>query len=193
MPCPATRRTDIAAVCRLVAVEARRAGLAGVGWVYPFHRDARPLRFVGDEGGELVERPGGDQPVVFAGLGRLAAISPAACACGVPDRPLTDTGESFQADDTHTLCLGMRDDTMRELVVGVAHPAPLFALALALRMDLLRSLKLLALGIELAALRALLPAVAEEARAFADDMYRGGDLHAHVPVHDALTGGRFQL
>src|SRR5260370_28680957 len=41
--CPTAFRTDIAAICRLVAMEARRAYLAGMGWVYPFHDPAQSL------------------------------------------------------------------------------------------------------------------------------------------------------
>src|SRR5215813_5260730 len=97
MPGPATLRADLAAVCRVGAVETRRTRLTGVGRVYPFHHHARPLRLVGQEHGELVERPGGDQASGCAGQ---ASLGPAACACGVPDRPLADAGEAFQTDDT---------------------------------------------------------------------------------------------
>src|SRR5262249_45030890 len=128
MSCPAALYADLAAICRLVAMEARRADLAGVRRVYPFHRNARPLRLVGNEGGQLGEGPGGHRGVVFGGL---AVLGPAAGACGVLDRAPADASEAFQADDAYTLLLGMGDDLVGQLVVRVAHPAPLFALVLA--------------------------------------------------------------
>src|SRR5260370_41981589 len=85
---------------------------------------------------EVLDRPSSDQAVVFAGF------RPTAGACRAP----ADTGESFQADDAHTLPLGMEDDLMGELMVHVAHPARLVALALAHGANLLRLLQLLAAG-----------------------------------------------
>src|SRR5260221_9006137 len=75
VPRPATLRPAIPAVCGLVAVEAPRAYLAGVGRVYPFHCDARTLCLVGDEARELVERPSSDQAVGFAGFPPPAGCS----------------------------------------------------------------------------------------------------------------------
>src|SRR5262249_33563056 len=69
---------------------------------------------------------------------------------------------------------------------GVAHPARLFALACAQRADLLRLLKLLATGVELATLGPLRAAVAKVARACADDMHHGGNFDAQVYSHEAL-------
>src|SRR5258707_6601344 len=149
-----------------------------MGWVFPLHGDARTLCRVGDEARELVERPSSDQAVVFAGF------RPTAGACRAP----ADTGESFQADDAHTLPLGMEDDLMGELMVHVAHPARLVALALAHGANLLRLLQLLAAGVELAALGALLTPIAQEAIALADHRHHGGHLHAQVYAHDALAG-----
>src|SRR5260221_4031165 len=107
-----------------------------MGWVSPLHGDARTLCRVGDEARELVERPSSDQAVVFAGF------RPTAGACRAP----ADTGEPFQADDAHLLLLGMEDDLVGELMVHVAHPARLVALALAHGANLLRLLQLLAAG-----------------------------------------------
>src|SRR5258708_6281102 len=52
--CPATLCTDIAAVSCFVAVATCRAYLAGMGWVFPLHGDARTLCRVGDEARELL-------------------------------------------------------------------------------------------------------------------------------------------
>src|SRR5215469_7910684 len=125
MPCPATVRTQIVAVIRRVEMEAGRTSLAGVDRVYPFHRNPCPLGFVGNERGELVERPGSHHAVVFAGLDCLAAIGTTACAC----RALADTSELFETNSAYALRLGMQDDLAREFVVGIAHPALLFTLA----------------------------------------------------------------
>src|SRR5260370_37463697 len=107
-----------------------------MGWVSPLHGDARTLCRVGDEARELLERPSSDQAVIFAGF------RPTAGACRAP----ADTGEPFQADDAHLLLLGMGDDVVGELMVHVAHPARLVALALAHGANLLRLLQLLAAG-----------------------------------------------
>src|SRR5258706_9776338 len=116
-----------------------------MGRVYPCHGDACPRCLVGDEGGELMERPGGNHALVFAGL------RPTAFAC----RALADASQLLHADDAHALLLGMRDDLMREVMVGVAHPASLFALALTDRADFLGFLYVFASCVELAALGAL--------------------------------------
>src|SRR5262249_4811424 len=97
-----------------------------------------------------------------------------------------DTSESFQAHDTRALRLGMGNDLTRELMVGVAHPPGLFALALAQRVDLPGFLKVLAPRVELAAFRALGSASAHEARALANPRHHGGHRHAHVYSPDAL-------
>src|SRR5262249_15123284 len=162
-----------AAISRFVAMEAGRAYLTGVRRVYPCHCHARPLRFVGDEGGELMEGPGGDQAVVFAGVGRLAAIGPTAFWCGA----LAEASCALQAGNSHALLLSMGDDSLGELLVHVAHPALLFALALPHGADLRGFLQLFTPGVELAALGLLLAAIAKEACAAAQDMHHGGHLH----------------
>src|SRR5262249_58496470 len=83
----------------------------------------------------------------------------------------------------------MGDDLLRELMVHVAHPAPLFTLAFAHRANLLGFLKVLATGVELAALCPLHSPIAEEPSAFGDDVHHGGHLHPQVYPHDALIGG----
>src|SRR5260221_418648 len=110
-----------------------------MGGVFPLPGDARTLCRVGDEARELVERPSSDQTVVFAGF------RPTAGACRAP----ADTGEPFQADDAHLLLLGMEDDLVGELMVHVAHPARLVALALAHGANLMRLVQLLAAGVGL--------------------------------------------
>ena len=95
----------------------------------------------------------------------------------MPDRPPADAGESFQTDDTHALGLGMGDDIVREFMVGAAHPALLFALALAHRADLLGVLKVLALCVDAAAPGVLAASTAQEVLAFVDDMHHGRHLH----------------
>jgi len=182
MSSPATLRTHIVAVICLVAMETRWARLAGIGRVYPFHRNTRPLGFVGNERGELVERPGGHHAVVFAG------VRPTACACRALAGSVADTSELFHADDAHTLLVSMGDDLMREFVVGVAHPALLFALTLADSANLSGLLKVLAVSVELAAFRSLHPTIADVASAAPDDMHHGGHLDAQVYPHDALAG-----
>src|SRR5262249_31589829 len=107
MPGPATLRADIAAVWRVVAVETRPTRLPGARRSSPSHHSPAPPRFEGNELGARLDRPGGDRGFVCAAL---PSRGPAAGACGVPDRPLADAGESFQPDDTHPLCLGMGDD-----------------------------------------------------------------------------------
>src|SRR5262249_60441952 len=83
----------------------------------------------------------------------------------------------------------MGDDLLRELMVHVAHPAPLFTLAFAHRANLLGFLKVLATGVELAALCPLHSPIAEEPSAFGDDVHHGGHLHPQVYPHDALVRG----
>src|SRR5260221_11290750 len=117
VPCPSTVRTDIVAVICRVELEAGRTLLASMGRVYPCHGDACPRCLIGDEGGELMERPGGNHAVVFAGL------RPTAFAC----RALAGASQLLHADDAHALLLGMRDDLMGELMVGVEHRASLCA------------------------------------------------------------------
>src|SRR5215831_15832918 len=114
---PATVRTPIVAVICRVDSQARGALLTGMGRVYPLHGDTRACRFIGDAGGKLVQRPGGHHALVFAGLG------PTACA----GRALADPSALFHANAADTLLLGMGDELVRELVVGVAHPPRLFA------------------------------------------------------------------
>src|SRR5262249_24840811 len=137
VPSTHTARTDITTACRFVALAAGRTGLAGEGGVLPVHRHAHPLRLGGDKGGELVEGPAGDQAVVGEGLRRVGLT---ACAC----RALVDASELLQADDAPALRLGMRDASVGELLVGVAHPAGLPGL-----------LQRFAAGVDLAAFRTL--------------------------------------
>lgn len=148
MPRPATRTAHIAPILRLVAGEAGRTRLARVGGVYLLHPHAQSLGFVGNERAQLVDGPGGNHAVVFAGF---SVLSPTACACRALVRPLANASEVFQADDSHTLRLSMRDDLPGEFMVDVAHPAAFFALALAHRPNLARPLQLLATGREAAA------------------------------------------
>src|SRR5262249_18567160 len=124
---PATVRANGAPIVSAVAVKAHWTHLAGMGRVYPCHPDTSPLRCIGDEGGQLVECPGGDHGVVLAGFG------PMAFTCRAPE----DTGRLLHAHDPQVLLLGVGDDCTRELVVDVAHPAPLFARTLAHGADLL--------------------------------------------------------
>src|SRR5260221_12562533 len=120
VPCPSTVRTDIVAVICRVESEAGRTLLASMGRVYPCHGDACPRCLVGDEGGELMERPGGNHAVVFAGF------RPTAFAC----RALAAASQLLHATDAYALLLGMTDGLRPEVMVGVAHPASLFALTL---------------------------------------------------------------
>src|SRR5262249_25688468 len=117
-----------------------------------------------------MERTGGDQAIVFAGR---ALLGPA-CACGVPDCPLKDAGESFQRDDAHALRLGRGDDLMGKLVVDGAHATDFLALALAHGADLLSLLELLPPGVEPAAPRPLHAPVPKETMALADHMHHSG-------------------
>src|SRR5258706_3825619 len=159
VPCPSTVRTDIVAVICRVESEAGRTLVARIGRVYPCHGDAWPRCFVGDEGGELMERPGGNHALVFAGL------RPTAFAC----RALADASQLLHADDAHALLLGMRDDLVRELMVGAAHPASLFALTLTDGADFLGFLYVFSARVELAWLVALLACIGDETMALVHD------------------------
>ena len=122
---------------------------------------------------------------------RLAG--PTACACRALGDPRADTSELFHMNDTDALLLSMRDDLMRELVVGVAHPPLLFALALADGADLLALLKFFPARVELTALGALLTPVAKETMALPDVMDHGGHLDTQVYPHDGLTRRGFRF
>src|SRR5215469_12670039 len=148
--------THLVAVIRCSEPEAGWAALTGMGRIYPFHRDTCPCCLVGDEGGELTERPGGHHAGGFAGRGHRPAMGPTACACRALAGAVADTSELLQANDAHALLLGMRDDLGRKVVVGLAHPAPFFALARAHRTPLPSVLQGCAVCVALAALGALL-------------------------------------
>src|SRR5258708_12684601 len=90
-------------------------------------------------------------------------------------------------NDACPLLLGMGDNLARELVVDVAHPAPLFALTLAHGADLPGPLQALASGIETAAAEPLGAAIAEEPRPLPHEMHHGRYLPAQVYSHDGLT------
>jgi hypothetical protein len=134
---PPTIRADIVAVICRVEMQAGGTLLTGMGRVDPFHRDACTLGFVGDEHGKLLERPGGHHAVVFAGVGGHTAVGPTACTC----RALADASELLHANDADILLVSVGHDLIRKLVVGIAHPVSLFALALADRAHLLGLLK----------------------------------------------------
>src|SRR5258708_7791713 len=84
-----------------------------MSWVNHLYLDAKPRSFVGDECGELIERPAILGAVVF--LGR----SPTTCAC----RAESDTFKGFYSDRCDTLCVGMVHDLAGYLVVDILHPA----------------------------------------------------------------------
>jgi hypothetical protein len=161
IPCPPKLRADVVAVIRRVKPEAGGALLTGMGRVYPFHGDAYAFCLVGDEGGELVERPGGHHAVVFAGFRPTAS-----CAY----RALADASVCLKTNGAYVLLLGMGDDLPGEFVVGLTHPALLFVLALADSVHLPGLLRAFASGVELQALRSLMAPVSKEAVALADDL-----------------------
>src|SRR5258708_27608152 len=119
MPYPATFSTDIGSVLCLIACATGGTFLAGIGWVYLLDRDAKPLRFVGDEHRQLRETPGVFHPVVFAGS------CPTTGAC----RALADACKRLSFDGTHALFMGMVHNVPGKLMVDILHPPRFFALA----------------------------------------------------------------
>jgi hypothetical protein len=69
-------------------------------------------------------------------------------------------------------------------MVHVAHPPALFALALLDGTHLACPLQRATLAVELTAFEALIAAIPEEARAFANDMHHSRDLDAQVNPHN---------
>src|SRR5437660_1426676 len=116
---PSAFSTDIASVLRLVSGTTGRTFLRRIGWVNLLDLDAKPLRFVGDEGCQLGEAPTILHAVVFAGG------CPTTCAC----RALADPGKGFNFDRAHALFMCMGDNLARKFVVDVFHPPDFLALA----------------------------------------------------------------
>ncbi len=148
-----------------------------MSWVNHFHLDAKPCSFVGDECGELIERPAILGAVVFLGAG------PTTCTC----RALSDTFKGFYSDRCNTLRMGMVHHLAGYLMIDILHPAAFLVLGSLDGSLLVEALQLLAASIERAALVSHLSPIAIEPRGFACNVGDGWDLDARVHSHDDLT------
>src|SRR5579872_5582155 len=89
-----------------------------MSWVNHLYLDPETCRLIGDECGELIERPAVGGAVVFLGS------SPTTCTC----RALSDTFKGFYSDRCHTLRVCMVHNLAGYLVVNILHPAAFLVL-----------------------------------------------------------------
>src|SRR5437588_1572510 len=113
-----------------------------MSWVNHLYLDPKSCSLVGDECGELVERPAIGGAVVF--LGR----SPTTCTC----RALSDTFKGFYSDRGYTPLVGMVHNLAGYPVIDILHPAAFLILGPLDGFLFLEFLKLFAASIELSAL-----------------------------------------
>src|SRR5438093_850029 len=113
-----------------------------MSWVNHLDLDPQSCSFVGDECGELIERPTVLGAVVFLGS------SPTTCTC----RALSDTFKGFYFDCCYTLRVSVLHNLARYLVIDILHPAAFLILGPLDGFLLVEALQLLATSIELAAL-----------------------------------------
>src|SRR5438128_213219 len=119
MSMPATISTDVGTILCLVACATGGAFLRGIGRVYLLDLDAKSVRLVGDEQGQLREAPTIFHTVVFAGF------RPTTCAC----RALANVMQGFDLDRSHALLSRVVHHLPGKLMVDIFHPSGLFTLA----------------------------------------------------------------
>ena len=118
MTFPSAIAAFVGSIICLMAMFACWAFLTGMSWVNHLYLDPKSCSLVGDECGELIERPAVLGAVVF--LGR----SPTTCAC----RALSDTFKGFYSDRGYTPLVGMVHNLTGYLVIVILHPAAFLVL-----------------------------------------------------------------
>ena len=158
-----------------MSLAAHRTGLAGIGWIYILHSDAKQFCFVLNVMCKTVEGPGVQTMVVFT-----------TCSCRA-----ADIGQLFQFDSADIILYSEVYDLPGQLMVDITHDALFLIMEFADRLELFRFTQLFALGLKPSPDEFVFPTVAHKLNFAGIGVTNGRTKNAQVHAHNVASSQSF--